>query len=107
MNTNNYAPLIQATSRLLVRLRTKNLLLPSLVEEFSLVRMTEPIAGFSITHVPIHDLTCFLDEEWVTEDMLNARAELVYFRHAMSFADDDPSFLFRPTIFLSDWQLVR
>ncbi|KAJ7026265.1 hypothetical protein C8F04DRAFT_1297965 [Mycena alexandri] len=88
---------------LILCLESERLLLPNLIEEFASIKINEPLAGFLVTEVPVHHLTSLLDENWVTEDILNARAEFTYFRRAVMFPNDmEPSFLFLPTSFFND-----
>jgi hypothetical protein len=65
-------------------------------------RFSESIAGFHVTDTPLHTLGCLLHERWVLEDVLNARAELIYFRRAALFPEEEPSFVFLPTSFFND-----
>ncbi|KAF7356409.1 hypothetical protein MVEN_00973500 [Mycena venus] len=77
VNINNHAYNLQAVSRILDRVVSSSLLLPDVIEEFKLCKFSEPLAGFCIARTtPLHMLGCLLDEQWVIEDVLNARAEL-------------------------------
>ncbi|KAJ7239683.1 hypothetical protein C8J57DRAFT_1245797 [Mycena rebaudengoi] len=70
--------------------------------EFKLCKFSEPLAGFCIARAtPIYMLGCLLDEQWVIEDILNARAELTYFRQAAKDLGPVLSFLFLPTFFIN------
>ncbi|KAJ6596214.1 hypothetical protein DFH09DRAFT_1305115 [Mycena vulgaris] len=93
---------MQAASNLLQRVVTSSLLLPHFIEEFKNNKFTEPLSVFRITQAPLHTLGCFLFERWAIEDILNARAELAYFRHAAKFLGEEPSFLFLSTSFIND-----
>ncbi|TFK33806.1 hypothetical protein BDQ12DRAFT_657550, partial [Crucibulum laeve] len=61
--------------------------------------ITMAIRGFYITQFPLWKLGYLLDETWVEEDILNAMAELVYFKAAAGEIQlkTAPSFLFLPT----------
>ncbi|KAJ6532813.1 hypothetical protein B0H10DRAFT_2148021 [Mycena sp. CBHHK59/15] len=87
---------------LLDRVVSYSLLTPDLIEELKLNMFSEPLAGFHVTQAPLYTLTCLLNERWATEDVLNARAELIYFRRASLFLGEEPSFLFIPTSFIND-----
>ncbi|KAJ6545322.1 hypothetical protein B0H19DRAFT_1307806, partial [Mycena capillaripes] len=79
IHVNNQSPNLEAASCLLDRVITASLLLPSLIEELKLTKFLEPLAGFHVTQMPLHSLGCLLNEQWAREDILNARAELIYF----------------------------
>jgi hypothetical protein len=90
-------------SDLLDRVIKSSLLLPNLIDEFKRNKFTEPLAGFLLTDTPLYSQGCLLDERWAIEDVLNARAELTYFRRAATKElGNDPSFLFLPTFFTND-----
>ncbi|KAJ6546361.1 hypothetical protein B0H10DRAFT_2131467 [Mycena sp. CBHHK59/15] len=69
---------------LLDRVVSYSLLTPDLIEELKL------------------NMSLSLWPRWATEDVLNARAELIYFRRASLFLGEEPSFLFIPTSFIND-----
>ncbi|KAJ7645697.1 hypothetical protein B0H17DRAFT_1148395 [Mycena rosella] len=73
-----------------------------LSKDLKLNRFSEPLAGFLVTQTPIYSLGCLLDERWAMEDVLNARAELIYFRRAADNLGEEPSFVFLPTAFIND-----
>ncbi|KAJ6453871.1 hypothetical protein C8R47DRAFT_939222, partial [Mycena vitilis] len=102
LNMNNNLYPIKSASNLLRHLEQNNLLLPHLVQTFAHTRVIEPLAGFYVTRTPIWTLGCLLDERWAGEDILNARAELTYFRRAVLTMEIEPSFLYLPTCFLND-----
>ncbi|KIJ19113.1 hypothetical protein PAXINDRAFT_69699 [Paxillus involutus ATCC 200175] len=58
------------------------------------------IQGFHVTDFPLWKLGCLLDENWLEEDVLNALAELLYFRIAEK--PDTAAFLFLPMSFFND-----
>ncbi|KAJ6524883.1 hypothetical protein DFH09DRAFT_937035, partial [Mycena vulgaris] len=97
LSINNHTFNMQAASNLLQRVVTSSLLLPHFIEEFKNNKFTEPLSGFHIMQAPLHTLGCLLFEHWAIEDILNARAELAYFRHAAKSLREEPSFLFLPT----------
>ncbi|KAJ7681724.1 hypothetical protein B0H14DRAFT_2245095, partial [Mycena olivaceomarginata] len=94
---NNQTYNLIAVANLLGRVVSAPLLLPELIEEFRLSRFSEPLAGFHVTQTRVYTLGCLLNEQWVHEDVLNARAELIYFWCAVLYNDKEPSFLFLPT----------
>ncbi|KAJ7444729.1 hypothetical protein FB451DRAFT_1413115 [Mycena latifolia] len=102
MNVNNQACNLHAAACLLERVVASSLLLPALIEELKLNKFSEHLAGFHVTDAPLYALGCLLDERWAMEDILNARAELIYFRRGANFIDEEPSFLFLPTSFIND-----
>ncbi|KAJ7435178.1 hypothetical protein FB451DRAFT_1464446, partial [Mycena latifolia] len=106
VNVNNNVYGINSASAILVHLHAKKLLLSHLIHAFSLIRVNEPITGFLVTRTPIYTLGCLLNERWAMEDILNARAELTYFRRAVLKMEDEPSFLFFPTSFINDCRLL-
>lgn len=59
-----------------------------------------------MTQIPVSTLGCLLNERWAQEDVLNARAELTYFRRAALVMEDEPSFLFFPTSFINDCRIL-
>ncbi|KAK7034181.1 hypothetical protein R3P38DRAFT_3263915 [Favolaschia claudopus] len=104
VNYNNHEYNLLVAKRLLDRVHDSNLLSPNLIAELKLNRFAEPLAGFKVTETPLYTLGSLLDERWVLEDVLNARAEFLYFRRAVHFQhqDAEPSFLFLPTSFFND-----
>jgi len=62
--------------------------------------ITFPIAGFHVTEFLLWKLGCLLDEDWLEEDVLNAMAELLYFRIAAEA--DDVDFVYLPTLAFND-----
>ncbi|KAJ7614788.1 hypothetical protein FB45DRAFT_717201, partial [Roridomyces roridus] len=97
INVNNHQYHLHSASILLQRVVSVPLLLPNLIKELQLSKISEPLAGFHVTQVPVYTLGCLLQERWASEDVLNARAELTYFRRAAEYPDTEPSFLFLPT----------
>src|SRR6266436_2676306 len=70
-------------------------------EQFVILQyITSPIAGFHVTEFPLWKLGCLLDEDWLEEDVLNAMAELLYFRIAAEA--DDVDFVYLPTLAFND-----
>ncbi|KAJ7159313.1 hypothetical protein C8R43DRAFT_849756, partial [Mycena crocata] len=104
VNNNNYG--VRSASNLLVHMDHKRLLLPHLLHAFGLNRVNEPITGFFVTQTQIYNLGCLLNERWALEDILNAWAELIYFQRAASIMEDEPSFLFFPTLFINDCRIL-
>jgi hypothetical protein len=102
MNVNNQAHNLEAASSILEHVVAGSLLTPNLIEQLKLIPYSEPLAGFHVTRAPIYTLGCLLGEGWATEDVLNARAELLYFRRAAAFFGEEPSMLFLPTSFIND-----
>ncbi|KAJ7603176.1 hypothetical protein B0H17DRAFT_968784, partial [Mycena rosella] len=97
VGVNNHIYNLHAASMLLARVESASLLLPDLIQDLKLNRFSEPLAGFLVTQTPIYSLGCLLDERWAMEDVLNARAELIYFRRAADNLGEEPSFVFLPT----------
>ncbi|KAJ6472956.1 hypothetical protein DFH09DRAFT_1110020 [Mycena vulgaris] len=93
---------MRAASNLSQRVVTSSLLLPRFLKQFKNKKFTEPLSSFRITQAPLHILGYLFFERWAIEDILNARAELTYFRHAAKFLGEGPSFLFLPTSFIND-----
>ncbi|KAK6984427.1 hypothetical protein R3P38DRAFT_3375110 [Favolaschia claudopus] len=83
VNYNNHEYNLLVAKRLLDRVHDSNLLSPNLIAELKLNRFAEPLAGFKVTETPLYTLGSLLDERWVLEDVLNARAEFLYFRRAL------------------------
>ncbi|KAK6974204.1 hypothetical protein R3P38DRAFT_2488984, partial [Favolaschia claudopus] len=77
----------------------ESLLSPALFEKLKLNRFSEPLAGFSVTQTPLYNLGCLLDERWILDDIMKARAEFIYFQRAAMFPGVEPSFIFLPTSF--------
>jgi hypothetical protein len=71
-----------------------------IIEHFQKECIKAPIAGFHVTEFPLWKLGCLLNEEWLEEDILNAMAELLYFRTAASAKDIE--FLYLPTLTFND-----
>ncbi|KAJ6566253.1 hypothetical protein B0H19DRAFT_1257510 [Mycena capillaripes] len=101
MNVNNHAPNLGAASDILSRVVSSSLLLPEHIEEFKHTKFAEPLAGFHSTQTPLYTLGCLLNERWIIEVVLNAQAELSYFRRAAQSIYREPDFLFLPTSFIS------
>ncbi|KAJ7189968.1 hypothetical protein GGX14DRAFT_408419 [Mycena pura] len=102
ININNQSFPLMYAAAMLDRVVSYSLLLPAVIEELKQCHYTEPLAGFHVTEAPLYTLGCLLGEHWVVEDVLNARAELTYFREAAKALEADPSFLFLPTSFMND-----
>ncbi|KAJ7087023.1 hypothetical protein C8R43DRAFT_1173898, partial [Mycena crocata] len=102
MNVNNQSYNLRAASGILRRVVASSLLPADLIAELKSNKCSEPLAGFYGTRTPLHSLSCLLDENWALEDVLNARAELSYFRHAATTLGQDPSFLFLTTHFINE-----
>ncbi|KAK6997275.1 SF3b1 domain-containing protein [Favolaschia claudopus] len=82
VGANNQDYNFRLMSRLLARVERESLLSPALFEKLKLNRFSEPLAGFSVTQTPLYNLGCLLDERWILDDIMNARAEFIYFRRA-------------------------
>jgi hypothetical protein len=82
---------LAAAAGLLDGIVSGKLLLPNLIEEFKLNRFSEPLAEFNVTQTLIYMLGCLLGECWAEEDVLNACAEMIYYRQAALFLDEEPS----------------
>ncbi|KAK6974200.1 SF3b1 domain-containing protein, partial [Favolaschia claudopus] len=78
VNYNNHEYNLLVAKRLLDHVHDSNLLSPNLIAELKLNRFAEPLAGFKVTETPLYTLGSLLDERWVLEDVLNARAEFLY-----------------------------
>ncbi|KAJ7027816.1 hypothetical protein C8F04DRAFT_1266601 [Mycena alexandri] len=102
---NNYLPL-QWAARMVDRVVSHSLLLPAVIEDFKRCKFSEPLAGFHVTETPLYNLGCLLGEQWAMEDVINARAELIYFRQATKVLMADPSSLFLPTSFINDLRVL-
>ncbi|KAJ6452558.1 hypothetical protein C8R47DRAFT_998072, partial [Mycena vitilis] len=102
LNIHNQAYNLHAATNILERVVSCCLLVPELIADFKLNRFCEPLAGFHVTDTPLHTLGCLLNECWVIEDVMNARAELLYFRRAAFFDDEEPSLVFLATSFFND-----
>ncbi|KAJ6473892.1 hypothetical protein C8R45DRAFT_1103560 [Mycena sanguinolenta] len=101
ININNQAENLAAAAHILDHVDSSLLLLPDAVDELRKIKISEPLAGFHVTQIPLYLLGCLLQEQWANEDVLNARAELTYFHRAV--VEDlgiDPSFIFLPTSFI-------
>ncbi|KAJ7620039.1 hypothetical protein B0H17DRAFT_905135, partial [Mycena rosella] len=79
-NINNQAYPLSVISSLLDHVERYGLLRPHLIDELKGNRFSEPLAGFHVTETALYSLGCLLNERWALEDILNARAELNYFR---------------------------
>ncbi|KAF8164629.1 hypothetical protein K438DRAFT_1617247, partial [Mycena galopus ATCC 62051] len=80
MNINNQALPLMWAAATLDRVVSSSLLLPAIINEFKQCKYSEPLAGFHVTETPLYNIGCLLGEQWAMEDILNARAELTYFR---------------------------
>ncbi|KAK6984492.1 hypothetical protein R3P38DRAFT_2575894 [Favolaschia claudopus] len=107
VGANNQDYNFRLMSRLLARVERESLLSPALFEELKLNRFAEPLAGFSVTQTPLYNLGCLLDERWILDDIMNARAEFIYFRRAAMFPGVEPSFIFLPTSFVENARELR
>ncbi|KAK7057072.1 hypothetical protein R3P38DRAFT_2759426 [Favolaschia claudopus] len=108
-NANNHFPHLLAASGIFKRIQASPspMLPPECIEKLEATRLMEPLAGFHGTHTPLHTLGCLLDEQWASEDVLNAAAEMMYFyRGVMKELCGDPSFLFLPTLFINECRRV-
>jgi hypothetical protein len=97
---------LAAAAGLLDGIVSGKLLLPNLIEEFKLNRFSEPLAEFNVTQTLIYMLGCLLGECWAEEDVLNACAEMIYYRQAALFLDEEPSFSFLPTSFFNNCRIL-
>ncbi|KAJ7834228.1 hypothetical protein B0H14DRAFT_2591010 [Mycena olivaceomarginata] len=84
---NNQTYNLIAVANLLGRVVSAPLLLPELIEEVRLSQFSEPLAGFHVTQTRVYTLGCLLNEQWVHEEVLNTRAELIYFRQLIALPD--------------------
>jgi hypothetical protein len=73
---------------------------PAFKAAFLRLRIKSPVNGFHVTSFPLWQLGCLLDEVWLEEDVLNAMAELLYFRNCVT--SEDTSFVYLPTLFFND-----
>ncbi|KAJ7511950.1 hypothetical protein B0H11DRAFT_2371455 [Mycena galericulata] len=94
MNVNNQSYNLHAISRVLDRVVSSSLL-PELIEELNSTFFASHSLGFML-------LRRRFMTSWVLEDVLNARAEMIYFRRGAVFFEEEPSFLFLPTSFIND-----
>ncbi|KAJ6522750.1 hypothetical protein B0H19DRAFT_1277240 [Mycena capillaripes] len=105
LGVNNQTYNLEAAASILQKVTSGSqgaLLLPELIEQLKLNKYAEPLAGFHVTQTPLYTLGCLLNEQWAMEDVLNARAEFIYFRRAAMDLGAEPSFLFLPTSFMND-----
>lgn len=100
MQVNNNAQAIDWASRLYQHVTNNLKFSPAAVAAFSTLRIRAPAKGFHVTSFPLWQLGCLLGETWLEEDVLNAMAELLYFRN--SAKHNDSSFVYLPTSFFSD-----
>lgn len=96
---NNHGDAISKASRLSYHITSYLGLAPDVTEVFDNEPFKSPVAGFHVTDFPLWKLGCFLDEEWLEEDILNAMSELLYFRHS---AVQDANFIYLPTSTFND-----
>ncbi|KAF9488057.1 hypothetical protein BDN71DRAFT_1436402 [Pleurotus eryngii] len=99
---NNNEMAVNSARRLVQELST-SLPAASLVH-FQQQRVSAPIHGFFGSAFPLWKLGCLLDENWLEEDVLNAIAEITYFREAAwsPVPTRIPSILYLPTSFFND-----
>ena len=102
----NYAEPITLACRLLLHLRSYNILPPHVLQHFGRFTITSPINGFHTTKFPLWKLGYFLDEEWLQDEVLDGLAELTYFKAAATATPNDtsrpPTFLYLPTSILRE-----
>lgn len=102
VNLNNYRIPQDYARRLVAHLTTEPCFSPSLVAKFCEFKISSCIAGFSVTDFPLWKLGCFLDENWLEEDLVNGLLELLYFRLAATSFQSHSPFIFLPTSFFND-----
>lgn len=88
------------TCNLVYRLTTHMWLAPEFIERLLDECITSPISGFHVTEFPLWKLGYLLDENWLEEDVLNALAELCYFR--ITADTDCADFVYLPTLAFND-----
>lgn len=102
----NYTERIALACRLLLHLRSHNILSLHVLQDFSHYAITSPINGFHSTKFPLWKLGYFLDEEWLQDEVLDGLAELAYFKAAASSGNTTlsraPTFLYLPTSILRE-----
>lgn len=89
-----------AASKLWSRISNYLGLSENIFDHFEGQRIKSLISGFHGTDFPLWKLACLLDEEWLEEDVLNAMAELLYFRTAA--ATGNTAFVYLPTSIFND-----
>ena len=102
VNLNNYRIPQDYACRLVAHLTSEPCFSPLLVAKFCELKIASCIAGFSITDFPLWKLGCFLDENWLEEDLVNGLLELLYFRLAATSFQSHSPFIFLPTSFFND-----
>ncbi|KAH6890254.1 hypothetical protein BKA70DRAFT_1234738 [Coprinopsis sp. MPI-PUGE-AT-0042] len=108
-NAFNFAPAVERIPKLLAHIQSAPFTLDSIqIAIFRNSRFNEPLRGFHVASPPLYRLTDFLEESWLTEDVLNCGAELVYhWRHASTEScDRAPKELFFPTELWSEVQTM-
>lgn len=102
---------ITLACRLLLHLRSHDILPLHVLQDFSRYTVTSPINGFHSTKFPLWKLGYFLDEEWLQDEVLDGLAELAYFKAAATAVSSDsdnttpsraPTFLYLPTSILRE-----
>ncbi|KAF8219981.1 hypothetical protein L208DRAFT_1219215, partial [Tricholoma matsutake] len=83
--------------RLVNHLTSEPCFSPSLVAKFCEFKIASHIAGFCVTDFPLWKLGCFLDENWLEEDLANGLLKLLYFRLATTSFQSHSPFIFLPT----------
>ncbi|KAK7012378.1 hypothetical protein R3P38DRAFT_2550300, partial [Favolaschia claudopus] len=75
---NNHLPHLVSASKILQHIQASATLPSECIDDLRGNRVTEPLAGFHVTQTALHTLGCLLNEEWASEDILNAWSELMY-----------------------------
>ncbi|KAF8239475.1 hypothetical protein L208DRAFT_1236984 [Tricholoma matsutake] len=99
VNLNNYQIPQDYACWLVTHLTSEPCFSPLLVAKFCEFKIASCIAGFCVTDFPLWKLGCFLDENWLGEDLVNGLLELLYFRLATTSFQSHSPFIFLPTSF--------
>ncbi|KAF5376134.1 hypothetical protein D9615_007698 [Tricholomella constricta] len=100
---NNKKIAIFAAQKLSHHIVSLNSMPTVLRERFLSQRIFTSIRGFHVTDFPLWKLSDLMEETWIEEDIMNALAELTYFkRAALTPSQNPPPYLYLPTKFLVD-----
>jgi hypothetical protein len=106
----NHAEPVALAHRLLLHIRSNNILPSHVIQRFSHYAITSPINGFYSTKFPLWKLGYFLGEEWLQDEVLDALAELVYFKAAITTSSvpdsTAPTFLYLPTSLFNEARVL-
>ncbi|KAF7293814.1 hypothetical protein HMN09_01177200 [Mycena chlorophos] len=101
-DVHNQIRLLNQVLRLLDRVESASLLSGQLLADFKACRFGETIAGFHVSRSAVWDLSCIVDEDWLTDDVVNLRLEQMYYMCAAETPGEDPAALLLPVQFFVD-----